>query len=401
MYKNLIINIDELWLKGKNRKFYFKTLREHVQAVLRACETEQKVSLRNDQQRLVAEAENVFSSECIAAIVKIPGISTVQPAISIDREKELILPAIVEKLKKELTDRITTFKVKCKRVDKSFPHGSMDLQRELGHFLLKEFSQLKVDVRNPEILIDIKVMSENIFISTEKFKATGGLPVGTSGHVVTLISGGFDSPVASYMMSKRGCKQDFIFFYAYPYVGEEVKEKIIDICSVLGQYQKNCKLWVIPFGEIQNAISNDCYEEYRTILFRKYMIDTANLLANRVKADALVTGDALGQVSSQTMRNMSVLDNFSKRLILRPLVGFNKIEIIRKAQEVGTHDISIIPHDDACSLFSPKHPVIKADYKYMENFATEHNYTDLLKKAIKDAEVYRINVLGECEELLK
>ena len=401
MYKHLIVNIDELWLKGKNRKHYFRALQEHVHLVIRSHSPEEKVRLRNDQQRLVAESETGFTKECIDSLVKVPGVSTVQPAISISREKELILPAIVEKLRGELTDRITTFKVKCKRVDKSFPHGSMDLQRELGHFLLKEFSQLKVDVRNPEILIEVKVLQNNIYISTEKRTATGGLPVSTSGHVVTLISGGFDSPVASFMMSKRGCKQDFIFFYAYPYVGEEVKEKILSICSVLGEYQKGCRLWVVPFGEIQNAIAKDCHEEYRTILFRKYMVETANLLAFRVKADALVTGDALGQVSSQTMRNMSVMDSFSKKIILRPLVGFNKIEIIRKAQEIGTHDISVIPHDDACSLFSPKHPVIKADLEYMRSFSTDNDYSDLVKKALDESEVYRINVLGECEEVVK
>lgn len=401
MYKNIIVNIDELWLKGKNRKHYFRTLREHVHLVIKSHSDGEKVTLRNDQQRLVAESETGFTRDCINSLVKVPGVSTVQPAICIEREKSLILPTIVEKLKGELGDRITTFKVKCKRVDKSFPHGSMDLQRELGHFLLKEFSQLKVDVRNPEILIDIKVMQEHIFISTEKLTATGGLPVSSSGHVVTLISGGFDSPVASYMMSKRGCRQDFIFFYSYPYVGDEVKDKIIDICKELSQYQKGCRLWVVPFGEVQNAIAKDCYEEYRTILFRKYMVETANLLASRIKADALVTGDALGQVSSQTMRNMSVMDSFSKKIILRPLVGFNKIEIIRLAKKVGTHDISIIPHDDACSLFSPKHPVIKADYVYMRNFSNDFDYSSLLNKALDESEIYRYDVLGEYEEISK
>ena len=400
MYKSLIINIDELWLKGKNRKYYFQTLKEHVQMVLRAYAGEERVSLRNEQQRLVASFESGFSSETIQSLIKIPGIATVQPAISIKREKDLILPTIVEKLNSELNkDRITTFKVKCKRIDKSFQHNSMDLSRELGHLLLKEFSCLKVDVRNPEIMIDIKVMQDKIFISTEKFTATGGLPVCTSGHVITMISGGFDSPVASYMMSKRGCRQDFIFFYAYPYVGDEVKEKILKICEVLSQYQRGCKLYVVPFGDVQNQIAKDCREEYRTLLFRKVMVQTSNYLADRVKGDAILTGDALGQVSSQTMRNMTVIDEFSRRILLRPLVGFNKLEIIKLSQKIETHDISIIPHDDACSLFSPKHPVIKADFKYMREFNEEHNYRDLLNTALDNAEVYKFNVLGECEEL--
>jgi thiamine biosynthesis protein ThiI len=400
MYKSIIINIDELWLKGKNRKYYFQTLKDHVQMVLRAHAKDERVSLRNEQQRLVAKMESGFSDEAIKGLIKIPGVANVQPAITVDRDKELILPAIIEKLNNELNkDRITTFKVKAKRIDKSFPHNSMDLSRELGHLLLKEFSCLKVDVRNPEIMIDIKVMQDKILISTEKFKATGGLPVCTSGHVITMISGGFDSPVASYMMSKRGCRQDFIFFYSYPYVGDEVKEKIIKICEVLSQYQRGCKLYVVPFGDVQNKIAEDCHEEYRTILFRRYMVATANYLADRVKADAILTGDALGQVSSQTMRNMTVVDDFSRRLILRPLIGFNKIEIIKTAEKIETHDISIIPHDDACSLFSPKHPVIKADFKYMHEFNDTHNYRDLLNTALDNAEVYKFDVLGEYEEL--
>lgn len=400
MYKSIIINIDELWLKGRNRKYYFKTLRDHVKLVLKAHAKDQVMELKNEQQRLVARSEFGFTDEAIQSLVKIPGISSIQPAISIAKEKELILPTLVEKLEKELDKSvITTFKVKSKRVDKSFPHNSLDLARELGHLLLKKFSCLKVNVKNPEIMIDIKVMQDSILISTEKFTATGGLPVLTSGNVVTMISGGFDSPVASYMMSKRGCRQDFIFFYAYPYVGDEVKEKIVKICEVLSQYQRGCRLYVVPFGEVQNRIAKDCHEEYRTILFRKYMVETANYLADRIKGDAILTGDALGQVSSQTMRNMSVMDSCSRRIILRPLVGFNKLEIIKLAQKIGTHDISIIPHDDACSLFSPKHPVIKADFKYMNSYHEENDYSELLKKCLDEAEVYKFDVLGEYEEL--
>ncbi|WP_127714239.1 tRNA uracil 4-sulfurtransferase ThiI [Halobacteriovorax sp. HLS] len=400
MYKSIIINIDELWLKGRNRKYYFKTLRDHVKLVLKAHAKEQVMELKNEQQRLVARSESGFTNDAIQSLVKVPGISSIQPAISIAKDKDLILPTLIEKLDQELDKSVTTtFKVKSKRVDKTFPHNSLDLARELGHLLLKKFSCLKVNVKNPDIMIDIKVMQDSILISTEKFTATGGLPVLTSGNVVTMISGGFDSPVASYMMSKRGCRQDFIFFYAYPYVGDEVKEKIIKICEVLSQYQRGCRLYVVPFGEVQNRIAKDCHEEYRTILFRKYMVQTANYLADRIKGDAILTGDALGQVSSQTMRNMSVMDSCSRKIILRPLVGFNKLEIIKLAQKIGTHDISIIPHDDACSLFSPKHPVIKADFKYMNSYHEENDYSELLKKCLDEAEVYKFDVLGEYEEL--
>jgi tRNA uracil 4-sulfurtransferase len=212
---------------------------------------------------------------------------------------------------------------------------------------------------------------------------------------VTLLSGGFDSPVASYLMSKRGCKQTFAFFYAYPFVGEEVKEKIISIAKVLGKYQRGSKLHIIPFGDIQNLISKKCHEEYRTILFRKYMMDCSYLLADKVKADALLTGDALGQVSSQTIGNIQAIEYFAKKPIFRPLVGFNKIEIINLAREVGTHDISIIPHDDACSLFAPKSPIIRPDMEYFKKFEKDDEVDAEVEKAVANAEIIKISLTGE------
>lgn len=398
MYKVLMLNVDELWLKGKNRPLYFKAMKNHIKKVL-SIYHDSKFSLENENQRLVAKSEEVFSEEIIEAFTKVPGLATITLARAVAPEKEAILPAILEEIEKmEVFPR--TFKVKCKRAYKLFPHKSMDLQREMGHLVLKEYRDkgLSVDVHNPEMLVDIKVMKDNIYVSTKTIKGTGGLPVGTSGKAVTLISGGFDSPVASYMMSKRGVSQVFAFFYAYPFVGDEVKEKIKTMCQELGKYQKGSKLYVLPFGEIQNLISKQCDEEYRTLLFRKYMIETADLLARKTRSDALIMGDALGQVSSQTMQNMQALDSSVNRIILRPLVGFNKLEIVNLSKIVGTHDISIIPHDDACSLFAPKHPVLRPDWKYWNDFVAKTDIKDQLWKCVENAEVYSIEIDGELTE---
>jgi thiamine biosynthesis protein ThiI len=393
MYTTLVLNVDELWLKGKNRKSYFEAMKKHIRAVLSAYHEDEFV-LKNEQQRLTAESKTVFSEELISRLRDLPGLNSVQPV----RRVELDIEKAIEIAINDLKDRTDakTFKVKAKRVNKSFTMMSQDINRHVATGILKN-THLKVDVHTPDLLIDIKVMNDSILMSWERLKGVGGLPVGTSGKVVTLISGGFDSPVASYLMAKRGCQQTFAFFYAYPYVGEEVKEKIVRICQELARFQNGVKLYVIPFGDFQNYIAKECDERYRTLLFRKYMMDVASSLAWRTKSQALLMGDALGQVSSQTIHNMQALDAACSKLVMRPLLGHNKIEIIDEAKKIGTHDISIIPHDDACSLFAPKHPVIKPKDGYFEKFIEEHPCRELIAQCIKDAEVFKFNV--KCEQV--
>ncbi|EQC50072.1 tRNA uracil 4-sulfurtransferase ThiI [Bacteriovorax sp. DB6_IX] len=391
MYTTLVLNVDELWLKGKNRKSYFEAMKKHIRAVIKAYHSDQFV-LKNEQQRLTAESETAFSEELISRLQDLPGLNSIQPVRRVELDMDKVVELVVKELK--LQTEFKTFKVKAKRVNKRFSMVSNDINRYVATGVLKN-THFKVDVHNPDLMIEIKVMNDSILVSWEKLRATGGLPVGTSGKLVTLISGGFDSPVASYVMAKRGCQQTFAFFYAYPYVGEEVKEKIVKICQVLSRYQNGAKLYVIPFGDIQNYIAKECDERYRTLLFRKYMMDVSCALAYRTKSDALLMGDALGQVSSQTIHNMKALDAACPRLVMRPLLGHNKIEIIQLSKKVGTHDISIIPHDDACSLFAPKHPVIKPKDGYFEKFIEEHDCRDLIHKAISEAEIFKFDVKGE------
>jgi len=397
MYHNITLAIDELWLKGKNRPMYFKALRKHIKDVVEAYHSD-KFQLANEQQRLVVTSETAFDEEILEALQRVPGLASISPCIKVEMTKEAILPAITREMDK-LPVKPTTFKVLAKRVSKQFPIPSMELNRYVATHILKNYEHIKVNVHNPDFYVNIRVMSGHIYIYTRQIKGIGGLPIGTSGHAITLISGGFDSPVASYMMAKRGCRQTFIFFYAYPFVGEEVKDKIKDMCAQLSKFQRFGKLYVVPFGDVQNHISKVCREEYRTLLFRKYMIQIANLLADRVKAGCLLTGDALGQVSSQTMANMSALDQSSPRLILRPLVGHNKAEIIDTARKIDTHDISIIPHDDACSLFSPKHPIITPDLEYWNKFISEEkDVEELLQKALDESDFITFNLKGEIVE---
>jgi thiamine biosynthesis protein ThiI len=393
MYNTAVINVDELWLKGKNRPLYFRAITRHLRELLAALHPHE-FTCKREQQRLVAQSDVPFPLDLLQALANVPGVHSVFPARRVPVSLDALLPVIDEELSK-LTPPPATFKVETRRSYKGFPLTSMEVSAEIGAQVLKRHPGLKVNVKTPGLVIEIRILEKNIYLSTHKIPGAGGLPVGTSGHVVSLISGGFDSPVASYLMSRRGCRQTFIFFYAYPFVGEEVKNKILELMKVLGRYQRHCRLYIAAFGDIQQIISKRCKEDYRTLLFRKAMLRCAELLARKVKAEALLTGDALGQVSSQTIGNIAVLDKFSSLPIFRPLLGFNKVEIIDLAKKIGTHDISVIPHDDACSLFAPRHPIIRPRESYLEQFHREVTMDEQLQRCLEEAEIYDISLTGE------
>jgi thiamine biosynthesis protein ThiI len=311
---------------------------------------------------------------------------------------EEIYPAVKEMLESQKT-LPKSFKVKTIRSFKNFSKNSLEVSRSIGGMILGDFPNLKVQMKDAELVVQINITSDNIFVSVNKYFGMGGQPYGTTGHLITLLSGGFDSPVASYLMAKRGCSQTFTFFYSYPFVSEDVKEKILDLASFLGRFQRETQLYIIPFGEIQKKIAKNCREEYRTLLFRKYMVECAGLLAEKLNAEALCTGDSLAQVSSQTMGNISLIDSTSKLSIFRPLLGFNKSETISLANDIGTYKISERPHDDACSLFAPKHPIIKPDKKYWEDYDKGFNYINELNECLSNAEVFNISICGEVENI--
>jgi tRNA uracil 4-sulfurtransferase len=396
MYDILVIIVDELWLKGKNRPMYFKAIRRHIRDLLKAYHDAPFMATQ-EAQRFIARSDTPFSEETFQALLRVPGVHSVAPAQCIPPSYDAILPAAIAEL--NTLDKLpNTFKVVTKRSFKGFPKTSMEVSEQIGGDILAAFPQLKAEMRTPEMVVEIRINQNNIFVSCRRMIGMGGLPFGTSGHLISLLSGGFDSPVASYLMSKRGCRLTFVFFYAYPFVGDEVKEKLVEIAKVLGLYQRHSRLYVVPFGDVQNLISKNCRTEYRTLLFRKAMVECANMLAKKIRADALLTGDALSQVSSQTIGNIRALDSFSARPVFRPLVGYNKIEIIDLAKKIGTHDISVIPHDDACSLFAPKHPIIKPDMVYIKKYHDELNLEESFQKCLEESEVLDISVKGEIIE---
>jgi len=272
----------------------------------------------------------------------------------------------------------------------------MQLSAEIGGRILMAYPELRVDLGAPELRISLRVLEDGIYVHTSQFEGIGGLPAGTSGHVVVLLSGGFDSPVAAYLMAKRGCSLSFVFFHAYPYVGDEVKAKVRELVEVLCTYQQRCSLYIVNYGRIQQAIAEACDPTYRTVLFRWYMLRAAELLANKLQAEGLVTGDVLGQVSSQTLSNLALLDRATLLPVLRPLLGHNKREIIDLARRIGTHDISVRPHDDACALFAAKHPILRPSQAYWGRILSELDPRIELAACVEQAEVIECRPWRPC-----
>lgn len=396
MYKVALINVDELWLKGKNRPQYFKTLLSNVKTKLKAT-TRQNFNFSNHNQRILMTSDEEISMDILLSISMIPGVHSVVPTLRMARVNgagaEDIAKKFIEMM--ESSDKnFSTFKVEVKRTDKTYPISSMDFAKTIGGLVLKKFPHLKVNVKRPHSELRLRIDKDCFYLSVQSLAGTKGLPVKSNGHLLTLISGGIDSPVASYMMAKRGCSQDFVFFYAHPYVGDEVRQKVVKMCSRLAQYQSGCNLYIISFGEIQKYISQHIDPRYRTLLFRRLMIEVASELASQVGADGLCTGDSLGQVSSQTLSNLSYLDQYSKLLIFRPLVGMTKSEIIEMAHLAQTYEISMIPHDDACALFAAKHPVLRPALSYLDKFDQEHSFAQMIMEAIKSRELIGFDAVG-------
>lgn len=392
MSHHVLISVDELWLKGSNRPTYYRYIHNHIQDVLRLYHC-QKTQWTNQTQRIYLTSDFPFHDETLLALSRVPGVHSVSKTFYALKTIEDIAKVAVENLR-DLKEP-TSFKVETARNDKSFPMTSMELSREIGHELLERSSLLRVDVKNPELVIHIRIQPEGAYVSCGKLKGVGGLPIGSSGHGVTLLSGGFDSPVASYLMSRRGLSQTLVFFHAYPFVGDEVKIKIIQLTKQLALYNKKCELLIVPFGEIQKAIAETSKVDYRTLFFRRAMVDIANLIAEEKNAKVIVTEDSLSQVSSQTIDNIASIDHASKRSIFRPLIGMSKREIMSIASEIGTHDISIQPHDDACALFAPENPVLRGDSHYSKIFFVNNQFDQLYSSAIKNAECFTFNVKGQ------
>ena len=356
MNETILIKIGELILKGNNRSRFEDRLMTNIKHALRHTGS---YRIWKSQGTMYVEPRDEQSPilPAIDKIKKVFGITQISHAYTAPKDMNEIYKVIVEKLADSLS-KGKTFKVEAKRADKRFPLTSPEICREAGGVILKNFGHLTVDVKNPEITVVVDVRDEFAYIYCDKIPGAGGIPTGMGGKGLLLLSGGIDSPVAGWLMAKRGVELEAINFFSYPYTSDRAKEKVIELAEILQQYTGKMPLHIAPFTEIQMAIKEKCPEEQLTIIMRRFMNRISIKLAEKVGAKVLITGESLGQVASQTMQSMVVTSEVATMPILRPLVGLDKVEIINYARRIGSYDTSILPYEDCCTLFVPKRPDI-------------------------------------------
>ena len=384
--KIFVIRYSEIALKGKNRAWFELKLMNNIKDHLCSFEN---IKIKKIHGRIILTADtNIEQIE--TALRYIPGIANFSRAsLSSHNLEEISAEAISvtgEYIEKSNLKTIT-FKVESRRSEKRFELNSPQLSAQIGGDLLEKFSELKVDLHNPVFEVGIEIWpEEQSIIYLEKIKGQGGLPVGSSGNVFSFLSGGIDSPVSSLDMIKRGCKTTYLHFYSYPFVGEESKQKIIDLAKHLSRYQKKSVLKIIPFTEVQKAIKTNCTERYRTILYRRLMYLIANAMRKDEKVLAYVSGEAVGQVASQTIENITCTEDASAVPVLRPLIGMGKAEIIEKAIEIGTYPISIQPFPDCCTVFQPQRPETKGRVEILREEEQKLDIEELVNNAVDNVE---------------
>lgn len=387
MDKVLSISLGEVALKGLNRKYFEDKLISRIKKSIKDIDYER---IYKEQGKFYIEAQEEDFDYIINKLKKIFGLVYISPCIRVDKDMEQIEKASIKIMEEKLSkETINTFKVSTNRVDKSFPVKSPEVSREIGATILKEFNALSVDVHNPEVYLYIDI-KENCYIYIDKIKGYGGLPVGTNGQGLLLLSGGIDSPVAGFMMAKRGVEISGVHYHSYPFTSERAEEKVKNLAEILSLYAGPIKLYSVNILEIQKEINAKCPEDEMTIISRRFMMRIAEKIAKENRIDALITGENLGQVASQTINGISVINAVVDMPILRPLIGFDKVDIIDLAKEIETYETSILPYEDCCTLFLPDHPVTRPKLKNIEKSEENLNIDRLVDSAIETMKIYNI-----------
>jgi len=376
-----VIHYHEIALKKKNRPFFVNKLAENIRVSLERLEGVEKVKIEKLPGRLLLINYGSSTSIVGQKLAKIPGIANFMPVFETPDDLEKLKESLGKKIKNQ---KFGSFRVTTQRGDKTFPMTSEEVNREVGAFVQQK-TGARVDLKNPEFTVFVEILYKRIFFSFEKIQGVGGLPVGSSGKIVSLLSGGIDSPVASFKMFTRGCRIVFVHFHSFPYLDISSQEKTVDLVKLLDEYQGGSRLYLVPFGDIQKRVVLAVPEKYRVVVYRRLMISIAERIAKKEKAGALLTGESLGQVASQTLENMSVVDDVTSLLVLRPLVGMSKEEIINMAKKIGSYDISILHDQDCCQLFMPKSPATKSKKKDIEQAEDELRKSINLDEMIEDA----------------
>ena len=388
MKEIILIKNGELALKGLNRRTFEDML---IKNMRRRLEPAGKFKFTVAQSTIVAEPEDGADiEEAVERMEKIFGIAGFSRAAAVEKDMETILRSAEEYLAPLLLTA-RTFKVEAKRADKKFPLKSPEICAETGGYLLRKFPHLSVDVHNPDVTVNVEIRDTHAYIHGNQIKGAGGMPTGSAGKAALLISGGIDSPVAGYMMAKRGLELIAVHFASPPYTSERAEQKVHSLLKQVSKYAGRIKLFVVPFTEIQELIKDNCPEDIFTVIMRRIMMRTAQLIAASEKAGALITGESVGQVASQTMPAIACTDAVCEIPVFRPLIGMDKDEVVAISRKIETFDISILPYEDCCTVFTPRHPKTRPTIGYVEECEKALETDRLSREAAENARVVYIN----------
>ncbi|WP_408892398.1 tRNA uracil 4-sulfurtransferase ThiI [Paenibacillus taichungensis] len=390
-YDMLLLRFGEFMLKGKNRARFEKTIITQVRSLLKPYPG---ASLRKEFGRLYVDLGGESHTELIAVLKRVFGVTSISPVKVTPSETDQIVEtaiAFMDERESEFKDG-TKFKVNARRVWKEFPNSSHEMNHLVGSPILRKFQQLSVDVRQPNIELRVEIRDQGTYIFSEVIPAVGGFPLGTNGKAMLLLSGGIDSPVAAWSSMRRGLEVECVHFYSYPFTSQRAKEKVIDLARALADHAGTIKLHLVPFTEIQTAFTQLGQDNLIITLMRRSMLRIATKLAERERALALITGDSLGQVASQTLPSMNVIGRATDLPLLRPLVMMDKQEIITLSKQIGTYDISILPYEDCCTLFVPKSPTTNPNLRIVDKIeATMSQLPEWVEQAVEKTETITLH----------
>ncbi|WP_430509559.1 tRNA uracil 4-sulfurtransferase ThiI [Gottfriedia solisilvae] len=378
----ILIRYGEMTTKGKNRGRFTSILRENVRNRLKSFEN---IKITATRDRMYIKLNGEDHEKVAASLKQVFGIHTFSYARKVETELEAIKKGALQAIE-ELGDTVKTFKVNAQRSYKQFPLNTPQLNRELGGYILQNTEHLTVDVHNPDVAVRVEVRDDATYITCGEEYGAGGYPVGVGGKVMLLLSGGIDSPVAAYMLLKRGVSIEAIHFESPPFTSDRAKQKVTDLASTLTRYCKRVTLHVIPFTEVQKAIHKEMPASYTMTIMRRIMLQIAEKVSVERKALALATGESLGQVASQTLDSMHAINEVTNYPVLRPLLAMDKLEIMDIAKKIDTYDISIRPYEDCCTIFSPANPTTKPKRDKVARFESRFDFTDLINEAVASKE---------------
>ena len=377
----LLVRYGEIFLKGLNRPYFIRALVRKIRYAVRGMGATVNVHDGRIFVRGFADLD-----ECVDRVTKVFGVHSVSPAVEMPKED---FDAICDQAIEMVKGLKGTFKVNARRSDKRYPMNSPAINEEAGYRILNANPDLKVDVHHPDYLVNIEIR-DMAYLYVKEIPAYGGMPVGTNGNATLLLSGGIDSPVAGWMIAKRGVQINAVHYHSYPYTSDRAKEKVLDLARKLSFSCCGIKVYVVPFTEIQMEIHEKCPEEYTTLIMRRYMMRIAERIARETESEALITGESIGQVASQTMTALGTTDAVVQMPVFRPLIGFDKSEIIGIARKIGTLEISELPYEDCCTVFTPRHPATRPKMDKILEGEARLDTEALIARALEGVEMIRV-----------